>query len=261
MSGETFLSVAGDKSKHLGFCGPVVITFNGNIDAESMTTLRRLVLLTVDRPNIFGWVMLNSNGGDLQESLSFARLLRERNLRDVVVEVPQGSHCYSSCVFLVAGGFRRGIYGEIGIHRPYFTEKAVHEEGYKSLQEAYDSVFAQLKTFFASVNISDRLLSDMWLVTSDRLRILTDAELEQYGLSSDDVVMTELENSRLRDVCGAAAPAARDDFYKNVLNRCLSANGVLDSTCLNTRGHNHPYCRCYVGTSTEDHNHSALVCD
>jgi hypothetical protein len=260
MSAATFLSIVEDKSKRVGFCGPIVIAFDGNIDAESMATLRRLVVLTVERPNIIGgWVDINSNGGDLREALSFARLLRDRNIRYVTMEVPQESHCYSSCVFLLAGGFRREIYGEIGIHRPYFTDKTVHEQGYTSLQDAYDSVFAQLKSFFAHVNISDRLVSDMWLVTSDRLRILTVAELEQYGLSSDDTVMTELDNSKLRDVCGESAPAARDDFYKNVFNRCLSENSVLDKGCLNKRGHNHPYCRCYV--ATEEHNHSTLACD
>ncbi len=260
MSAETFLSVVDHEARQLGFCGPIVITFNGDIDAESMTTLRRLVLLTVERPNIpGGWLMLNSNGGNGWESLSFARLLRERNIRDLVIEVPKGSHCYSSCVFIVAGAFRRAVYGEIGIHRLYFPGKAVNEAGYKSLQEAYDSAFAQLKSFFASVNLSDRLASDMWLVSSDRLRILTKKELDDYGLSSDDVVLTELENGKLRAACGEAAPAVRDDFFKNVFYQCLGANGLMDKTCFKKLGRHHPYCRCFV--STEDNSHFGLVCE
>lgn len=257
MSAETFLTVVGDGSKPLGFCGALTVYFSGDIDTQSMATLRKIVDLAFSRLALsFVGVELNSDGGDVWEALSFAKFIREHGLRYMVLDVPEGSHCYSSCVFILAGGFQRGVEGDVGIHRPYFTDARVREEGYKSMQQAYDALFVQLKSFLISVNISDRLVSDMWLVTSDRLRVLTDAELDQYGLSSNDTVFTELQNAQLRSACGESAPAEHDDYLKNVLNPC-DRNGIYDYSCINERGRKHPYCHCIA----EANPNSGFICD
>jgi hypothetical protein len=141
--------------------------------------------------------------------------------------------------------------GKVGIHRPYFTEKAIYDAGYKSLQQAYDGLLPQVKKFLDSVNISDRLAADMWLVPSDKLRVLTDTELEQYGLSADDAVFQELGNSNLRAVCGNDAPANYNDWLLHAFFPCQVRFATYDMDCVRAKTRSHPYCHCYARSDPE----------
>jgi hypothetical protein len=257
MNADTFVAGIAGASKALNYCG-LRVTLTGEIDAASMSSLRRVLDLAFSRfSSDILVVSLNSNGGDVWEALSFARFIRAHNLQNVVIDIPEGSHCYSSCVSILAGAFRRIVDGEVGIHRPYFSDKRVHEVGYKSLQQAYDALFVQLKAFVSSVNVSDRLVSEMWVVPSDKLRVLSQKESEEYGLASDDAIFAELENAKVRSVCGEGAPTYWNDYYKNVLYPCTNEQGRVNTACINERGRNHPYCHCFADANPK----SGFVCD
>jgi hypothetical protein len=245
MSAEAFLAVVRVKSRRVGFCGIFYVDFTGDIDAESIASLRKVTDAIFTR--LDGKLLsleLDSVGGDVWESLSFARFIRQRNFTAVVMLVRSDSRCYSSCVFLLAGGFQRVVEGEVGIHRPYFTDARIHEAGYRSMQQAYDGLYVELKTFLTSVNVSDRLVSDMWLVPSSKLRVLTAEELQQYGLTENDSVFTELQNAQLRSTCGDDAPRNRDDYWNNAYQSCKYDHGKMDLNCLQATTRRHPFCRC-----------------
>jgi len=258
MSASTFLSITADYSKRSGFCGDFYVDFSGDIDANSMASLRSAIERIENRfnPGLLA-LSLDSDGGDVWQALAFARFIRAHHLTNLIVQVVEGRRCYSSCVFILAGGIQRFVPegGTIGIHRPYFTDQVIYEAGYKSLQQAYDGLLPRIKTFLDSVNISDQLASDMWLVSSDKLRVLTDTELKQYGLSEDDAVFKELQNSNLRAACGNDAPENYNDWLANAFGPCQIGGGKFDGVCLQEKTRKHPYCRCFVASN------SRFTCD
>src|SRR5690606_4894651 len=62
-------------------------------------------------------ILLDSPGGDVEAAFEAGRIIRKH---EAMVSVPLYGKCYSSCVFLIAGGVSRLILGDIGIHRPFF---------------------------------------------------------------------------------------------------------------------------------------------
>lgn len=251
-----FLAVTDARSDRFDHCGQFHIYLDGEITPSTLPPLRRLIEFDKQHPHHILSIHLNSDGGDVATAMSIARLIRS-GPHDIWTFIREKDHCYSSCVLILAGGWQRFVHGEVGIHRPYFTTQRVQELGYQSLQQAYDGEYLQLKAFFASVNVSERVLEEMWNVPSDRLRVLSDKEVADYGLSGKDAILAEQENSELRAQCGENAPADWNDFKENVLEECIGDDNVLDTQCLNERGRKHPYCPCFVKRSPR----YGLACD
>jgi hypothetical protein len=65
-------------------------------------------LAKLDNPTRIGMIQLSSNGGDVEEALRLGRILRKNKIQ---VIIPMDSHCYSSCVLLLAGGVARFPWG------------------------------------------------------------------------------------------------------------------------------------------------------
>jgi hypothetical protein len=127
-------------------------------------------------------VNLDSDGGSVRAAMRIGRALRKL---DALVRVSEAGKCMSSCVFVLAGAGRRGVYegGQVGIHRPYMPEASkttpdLERARYKALQ-------AEVAAFLADSDIDLRLFRDMMLIPPDRIRVLTPQELEAYGLDDD----------------------------------------------------------------------------
>ena len=66
-------------------------------------------------PYLYASVSLNSNGGDVKESMKIGYLIREREWQTFVYP---NKICMSSCVFILAAGvFRQASLGKVGIHK------------------------------------------------------------------------------------------------------------------------------------------------
>jgi hypothetical protein len=237
--------VAIEKSNPAKFRGcDFEVSFDENISVVSMKVL--YLVLSATRYKTIS-LNLNSDGGDVVAALDFAAKIRRDKLYNVWFFVGDHDHCYSSCVLVLASGFVRNVYGEVGIHRPYFTEQGVNDMGYDSLKQAYDATLIKVKEFLNSVNINEKLATDMWFVPSNKVKILTAAELAEYGLSATDAVLKEQENADLRRTCGDVAPAAQEDFLAHVVPQCVDpATNILDTKCINEKGRDHPFCKCFA---------------
>ncbi len=258
MSANSFLVVAESGNlSDLGTC-PITIHFDTSITTESAGTLKNVIDTARKKVrSTFVVVALNSNGGDVWEALSVARHIRESDDRYVMMAVGTHDHCISACVIILAGGFKRSVAGEVAIHRPYLPADRVNRMGYSDLRQAYDAIYADLSQFFYEVNIDERLAKDMWQVPSHRVKVLSEYELATYGLSEDDAILTEINNSDLRAVCGENAPTHREDYFENVLHPCMDSDANVDSECLNRRGRKHPYCPCIANANSS----SGIICD
>lgn len=154
-------------------------------------------------------VRLNSEGGSVVASIMMAKAIRASALmRDTgSARIAPGNKCYSACVIVLAGSYRRNVWGHVGIHRPYFVGDEYTQMGYKDLQQAYDGLYQVLSALFKQWNLSRPLVDDMFAVPSTGVRILTDEELSAYGLNKEDWVLTEEYNVDVRAACGEEAAA------------------------------------------------------
>ena len=137
-------------------CGTTcVITIDGDITPE----LSNYLLAIATEPRITTSarriVKISSDGGDVNHALVIGKLFR---LMEATVEVPQGKHCFSSCVLILAGGVLRGPLGSIGIHRPYFSDGAA---SYAEAQNRYGSLKPQVVEFLELGGVNPALWEDM----------------------------------------------------------------------------------------------------
>jgi hypothetical protein len=140
-----------------------------------------------------GWfaIQLNSNGGDITESLNIGRIIREYNLRTIV---PLNSVCHSSCVFLLAAGVNRNPIGKVGIHRPYFAEIKPGVTA-SEIQSQRNDLNKKIRSFLDEVDVSQSLLDKMLSIPPDKIKILTETELEELRLSITDANFDEKQTS------------------------------------------------------------------
>jgi len=149
-------------------------------------------------------VFLNSEGGGVFAAINIAKAIRAsasmRGAGDTMI--PVGGGCYSACVIVLAGSYRRLVLGPVGIHRPFFVGAEYEQMGYKNLKQAYDGLYLELTTLFKRWNLSGSLVDDMFAVASTDVHVLNEHELDSYGLSKNDWVLTEQNNAEVRAACG-----------------------------------------------------------
>lgn len=161
-----------------------------NADAEyfeRLPEIRSKMLKLLGKP-LAVQVALNTQGGDVRAAMRIGRITRQV---DALVRVaPQGS-CYSSCVLVLAGAGRRGIYqgGKVGIHRPF--DPAARATSPDQERAYYQSLQREIEGFLQESNVDTKLLQEMMLIPPERIRILSQGDLDRYGLDEDDPYIQE----------------------------------------------------------------------
>ena len=137
--------------------------------ADARRALHRDVALHIE---------VNSHGGEVFAAMEIGRLLRGVGAS---VAVERGAVCNSACVFVLMGAPRRSVArgARVGIHRPSLGD--VRQE------PNVDALADQLRWYAEQMGVSPAIVPAMMAVPSDRMRFLTVAELEAYGIrvSSD----------------------------------------------------------------------------
>ena len=163
-------------------------------------------------------VILDSLGGEVGESLAIGRLIRAGRLR---TEVPDMAKCYSSCVFLLAAGVDRSVKGVVAIHRPYFYDI---EKG-KSVEEikiARASQVSRIAAYLESMDVPRSLLDAMISIPPEKMRQLTESDLETYRLTGETsyeeyrtnrkAKLHDMRTSEYRQRLAAVAQKCGDEF-------------------------------------------------
>jgi len=211
------------------------LQITGELKKNDIETLNKIVAFLnsnkkIKRP---GEIILDSAGGSIATSLSIANEIRNpaSPLYQLSAVVLRNAECHSSCVFILAASFRRYVYGEVGIHRPHFRGNEYLFMGYDTIQEAYRGLYKNLKEFFKNINIHPSLIDDMWFIPSNELKILTNTELEKYGLNKNDMILEEQRLMKLREICGNDAPAFEKHFKFELNQKCADEVGKIESEC------------------------------
>jgi hypothetical protein len=131
--------------------------------------------------------IIDVDGGDVEESLKIGLLIRKFQLS---VEIPYDSHCYSSCIFLLAGGVDRHPEGKVGIHRPYFDDLD-SKKTYLEIRNQRDRINDLISDYLNQVDVSEQILQLMLAVPPEEIKILSLQELQQLRLDGRDPTFDE----------------------------------------------------------------------
>ena len=134
-------------------------------------------------------VLLNSDGGDVEEAILIGNISRKNNLQ---VWVPQNAQCLSSCVLILAGGTTRYIIGEVGIHRPFFANLQ-DNKSVEYIRNERDKLNKKIKEYLKNVDVAESLLEEMLSIPPEKMKILSDADLTKFRLSGKDASQDEKE--------------------------------------------------------------------
>lgn len=171
--------------------GRVVIRFTGAISpghAKVVSELHNLVAADIKKRAQIGeykepWLVMNSKGGSVNEAMVIGRWLR--HLKGMVM-VPVGGECFSSCIYVLAGGSTRIVVGDVGIHRPFLTRSSTEDHS-----AVMRSVLTKSREFFFEMGVSEKLADDMFGVEPEQNKILSPQLLTQYRLNQTDIGLKE----------------------------------------------------------------------
>lgn len=134
-------------------------------------------------------IALNSGGGNVAEAIDIGRYFRSKLLN---IRVNESERCYSSCIFLLAGGVERTVHGHVGIHRPYFASQLDEKSSIKDISDWRASMNADINQYFSEVDVPITLLEIMNSTPPEKMRLLTRIELETFRLVGRDPSYDEL---------------------------------------------------------------------
>ena len=135
------------------------------------------------------YINLNSTGGDVEEAMKIGRYFKANEFKVTV-----GGICYSSCVFLLAGGVERNVIGlrNVGIHRAYFGSIDVSLSP-TQIKKIRDKLNSDLKAFLEEMDVNPSLIDAMNSYPPESMKILNDEELTSFRLNVKDANFEEKE--------------------------------------------------------------------
>ena len=174
-------------------------------------------------------VALDSPGGSVSAAIAIGQAIRAVN--PFLVTVQASASCVSSCVLLLAGGVTRGVWGRVGIHRPYIDDDSTFTVA--GQKQSYAEIEKAVKAYLASVNIPTSLYDSMFRIPPEKVRFLSATEMQDFGLNEDDPYYKEA-----RDAEQAKKLNLTKSEYQRRYEACSSQSRMEAAACL-IKLHNH----------------------
>lgn len=199
LDGKTFTQAELSKSDLSPAPPPVVnqdgdvLVYNGAINQIFLDTLKSRTFKTLQ---------ITSDGGSIQYSLQAGQYLRSNGKN---VEVKES--CFSACVFVVAGGVRRGASpdAKIGVHQFYSTERVDSDTATSDAQQ----ISSLIIQYLTANGVNPDLFHEMVKVPPTEILVIPHPQLEAWKLlnsSGTGVVLLPPPDKRMvfeaRDMIG-----------------------------------------------------------
>ncbi|SHE74100.1 hypothetical protein [Thermomonas hydrothermalis] len=162
---------------------------------------------------------IDSSGGSVEAAMRAGDAIGEN---DWTIWVRADSVCYSACVLVLAAGDMRVIAGKVGIHRMIQLSSTARSR--RELGEQLRQVSEDLRNYLERNGASIEVYDLMTTVPNRKLRILTEQELEQFGLSGPNAVEDDLDRIRLARSCGVEFLRRRDAFRRAYEQQCMQSS-------------------------------------
>lgn len=188
----------GDRAKCGDTC-PVVISAEGEITNETPNAFLSFVEGNVGSNNLHAVVFINSPGGKVVASMELGKILRRIGAAAIVGRVDPGARngmsefvaarCLSACVYALMGAKKRVIPPQslVGIHRMFtYVDAADPDSSMVVRYRRYDNgeMAAVLSRYTGMMGVSPALITMAEHVSSDRIHIMTRAEIAHFRLGS-----------------------------------------------------------------------------
>jgi ATP-dependent protease ClpP protease subunit len=203
--------------------GVMRLRYHGNIDA-GFTSLVERVAEIAKRMDIDRRVLdIDSLGGQVEDAIRAGDAIGASGW---TIWVREGASCHSACVLILGAGDVRMISGRVGIHRiirmssTATTRAQLNEE----LQAVYGRVKAYLERNGVAVAVGDLMMA----VPNRNLRLLTPAELQEYGLDGTNPAQDDLDRLQLMRKCGEDFVSRRDSFARAFDRECKAGDKDVD---------------------------------
>ena len=185
-------------------------------DIRSGDAERLASLIASDREKKVFRLIINSNGGDLQEAMRIKDLV---NGLHIGVRVAKGGYCISACFFIFLEGYQRHaswglddgtlfpkekrdqLMGVVGIHRPYLKSPTGDVMGTKKQQDLMRSV----RDYLAAKVVPQHLIDEMMARPSNDVYWLKEKDLNLLGELSpgdEEALIARCGYKRFRAIYG-----------------------------------------------------------
>ncbi len=204
----------------------VRLRYHGTIDA-GFTALVERVGAIARRMNIPKRILdIDSTGGQVEEAIRAGDAIAGTQW---AIWVRDGSICHSACVLVLAAGDTRSIAGtgKVGIHR-LMRDRSIATTRRELSAELAD-ITAQVRDYLDRNGVATALADQMMTIPNRDLRILTTAELAQYGLSGTNAVQDDLDRIVLMRQCGEVFVHRRDGFMRAFDATCMKPGRASDA--------------------------------
>ncbi|HZV23829.1 MAG TPA: hypothetical protein VFF93_08675 [Luteimonas sp.] len=164
---------------------------------------------------------VDSSGGQVEDAIRAGDIIAGANW---TMWVREGAVCHSACVLLLAGGDDRLISGAVGIHRIIRIQSDATTRAQLSdeLREVHDRMKEYLERNGAGVAVADFMMT----VPNRSLRLLTQDELVEFGLTGRNAAQEDLERVQLVRKCGLDFVQRKDGFQRAFEQQCPPGAGV-----------------------------------
>lgn len=196
--------------------GLVRLRYKGKVTASFAALAERAGKLAGDLGIGKRILDIDSGGGSVEAAMRAGDAIGEN---DWAIWVRGDSVCHSACVLLLAAGDMRVIVGPVGIHRMIRIRSSATSR--KELGEELRKISDDLRNYLERNGASAEVYDLMTTVPNRTLHILTDQELENFGLSGPNAVEDDLDRIRLARRCGTEFLRRRDSFRRAYEQQCV----------------------------------------
>ena len=204
--------------------GVVRLRYRGKIDSD-FTALVQRVAAMASRMEIDKRILdIDSAGGNVEDAIRAGDSIGASHWN---IWVRDDSVCHSACVLILAAGDTRVISGKAGIHRIIRMSSTATSR--IELSQELRAVHDQIKDYLARNGVDVAVADLMMTVPSRDLRLLSDTELQQYGLSGSNAAQDDLERIRLLRKCGEDFVHRKEAFAREFDRRCSADDADVDA--------------------------------
>jgi hypothetical protein len=195
--------------------GVARIVYRGRINGAFASLIER-VTVTADDLGIEKRLLdINSPGGRVEDAIRAGDFIAESHWS---IWVREGAICHSACVFILAAGDIRMIAGQVGIHR--IIRMSSTATSLAELSEELQAVYDRVRAYFERNGAASAVVDLMTAVPNRNLRLLSNDELQLYGLDGVNPAQDDLDRLKLMRKCGEPFVARRDSFIRAFERQC-----------------------------------------
>lgn len=203
--------------------GVVRLRYEGKISTDFTALVERVAVIS-KRLDIGRRILdLDSSGGHVEDAMKAGDAI---GASQWTLWVRDDAICHSACVLILAAGDSRQVAGKVGIHRMIRVDSTATTR--TELSQELREVYARMKEYLERNGASAAVADLMMTVPNRKLRLLTEEELQEYGLEGTNAVQDDLERIQLTRKCGEDFVRRKDDFSRAYDRECAQPGKAVE---------------------------------